>query len=415
MVHRSARASATFAPRAFVLGVLIAACSGPQLAEPAIPDPAAVPPTAAPAPLPVPSAVAASPEAAAVKIPAINEAPFGIIDGAQVKLYTLRNQHGLVAKITNYGGIVTELSVPDKAGTFADVVLGYDKLDDYVKATKYFGASVGRVANRVKNAQFSLEGKTYKLAANDGQSSLHGGKVGWDKVVWSAEALETASGPALKLTYVSKDGEEGYPGTVTAHTVYTLTNANELKVEMDARTDQLTIVSMVHHSYWNLGGHDSGPITGHELTLFADQYTPGDLVPDGKVKAVKGTAFDFTQAKPIGKDLQAAGGKPIGFDANWIVRGEAHALRPVARLKDPKSGRVLELSADQPGVQFYSGNFLDGTDKGKGGVAYQQHTGLCLESQKFPNSINVPAWRDEVILRPGVTYQHTMVHRFSAE
>ncbi len=372
--------------------------------------PEAVTPAAAPAD---PVAAAAPPEVKKAK--AIVEAPYGVVGGKEVKLYTLTNKNGLVAKITNYGGIVTELHVPDKAGKSGDVVLGYDKLDDYVKATPYFGAVIGRVANRVKNAQFSLEGKPYKLAANNAPHALHGGKVGWDKVVWTAEAIDTEAGPALKLTYVSKDGEEGYPGTVTAHNTYTLTNGNELKVEMDATTDKTTVVSMAHHSYWNLAGHASGPIIGQELTLFAEQYTPGDPVPDGKVKAVKGTPFDFTAGKPIGKDLQAAGGKPVGFDANWVVKGDPHTLRPVAKLKDPKSGRVLELSADQPGVQFYSGNFLDGSNKGKGGVVYQQYTGLCLESQKFPNSINVPAWKDEVILKPGVTYKHVMIHKFSAE
>ncbi len=412
MVHRRARHLAAIAPLGALLGAL-SGCSSKPLAEPAAPDAAAVPPTAAPSASPPPIAAELQPTQA--KPAAISEAPFGKVNGVEVKLYTLRNAHGLVAKITNYGGIITELQVPDKAGKTADVVLGYDTLDGYLKATPYFGAVIGRVANRIKNAQFALGGKNYKLAANNAPNALHGGNQGWDKVVWSAEAIETENGPALKLTYVSKDGEEGYPGTVTAHNVYTLTNASELKVEMDATTDKTTIVSMAHHSYWNLGGHDSGPITGQELTLFADQYTPGDPVPDGKVKPVKGTPFDFTVAKPIGKDLEAAGGKPIGFDSNWVVRGDAHALRPVARLKDPKSGRVLELSADQPGVQFYSGNFLDGTNQGKGGVIYRQYTGLCLESQKFPNSINVPAWRNEVVLEPGATYKHTMVHRFFAE
>jgi aldose 1-epimerase len=416
MANRRARCSAIVAPLGALLGVLAPGCSAKPLAEPAAPEASAVPPSASPAAASSATApVSAAPASTQAKPAAISEAPFGSVNGVAVKLYTLRNQHGLVAKITNYGGIISELHVPDKSGKMADVVLGYDKLDDYLKTTPYFGAVVGRVANRVKNAQFSLGGKNYKLAANNAPHSLHGGQQGWDKVVWTAEAVETADGPALKLTYVSKDGEEGYPGTVTAHNVYTLTNANELKVEMDATTDKTTVVSMAHHSYWNLAGHDAGPITGHELTLFADQYTPGDPVPDGKVKAVKGTPFDFSVAKPIGKDLEAAGGKPVGFDANWVVRGDAHALRPVARLKDPKSGRVLELSADQPGVQFYSGNFLDGTNHGKGGVAYAQYTGLCLESQKFPNSINVPAWRNEVTLEPGVTYKHTMVHRFSAE
>jgi aldose 1-epimerase len=389
---------------------LLLACSGSQPAEPVAATPASDAPAATPA-----SSLAAAPAAEPKKEKSITDAPYGKVGGTEVKLYTLKNKNGVVAKITNYGGIITELHVPDKAGKSADIVLGYDKLDDYVKATPYFGAVIGRVANRIKNAQFALDGKTYKLAANNAPHTLHGGKVGWDKVVWSAEALETDNGPALKLTYVSKDGEEGYPGTVTAHNTYTLTNGNELKVEMDATTDKTTIVSMAHHSYWNLAGHESGPITGQELTLFADQYTPGDPVPDGKIKAVKGTPFDFTAPKLIGKDLKDAGGKPTGFDANWIVKGDPHTLRPVAKLKDPKSGRVLELSADQPGVQFYSGNFLDGSNKGKGGVVYQQYTGLCLESQKFPNSINVPAWKDEVILKPGVTYKHVMVHKFSAE
>jgi aldose 1-epimerase len=416
MANRRALPSAATPLFGALLGVLLAACSGSQPAEP-------VAATAAPD-APADAAVAASTPAAdgtkeAKKDKAITEAPYGAVGGKEVKLYTLTNKNGLVAKITNYGGIVTELHTPDKAGKMADIVLGYDKVDDYVKATPYFGAVIGRVANRIKNAQFSLDGKTVKLTANNEKNTLHGGKVGWDKVIWTAEPLETENGPALKLTYVSKDGDEGYPGTVTAHNVYTLTNNNEFKVEMDATTDKTTIVNMAHHTYWNLGGQDSGPITGEELTLFADQYTPGpsaaDPVPDGKVKPVKGTPFDFSAPKLIGKDLKEAGGKPIGFDANWVVKGDPHALRPVAKLKDPKSGRVLELSADQPGVQFYSGNFLDGSNKGKGGVVYQQYTGLCLESQKFPNSINVPAWKDEVILKPGATYKHTMIHKLSAE
>lgn len=409
MANRSALSFAVAPLLGALIGIL-PACSGSQPAEPA----AASTTPAAPAAGPETAAAPADGKDAKKEL-AITEAPFGTVEGKEVKLYTLKNKNGLVAKITNYGGIITELHVPDKAGKTGDIVLGYDKLEDYVKATPYFGAVIGRVANRIKNAQFSLEGKPYKLSANNAPHTLHGGKVGWDKVVWTAEAIETENGPSLKLTYVSKDGEEGYPGTVTAHNVYTLTNSNELKVEMDATTDKTTIVSMAHHTYWNLAGHDSGPITGQELTLFADQYTPGDPVPDGKVKAVKGTPFDFTTSKPIGKDLQAAGGKPIGFDGNWVVKGDPHTMRPVARLKDPKSGRVLELSADQPGVQFYSGNFLDGSNKGKGGVVYQQYTGLCLESQKFPNSINVPAWKDEVILKPGATYKHSMVHKFSAE
>ena len=347
---------------------------------------------------------------------AISEAPFGKVGDEEVRLYTLKNSSGMVMKVMTYGAIITELHVPDKAGKPADVVLGFDNLDGYVKGNPYFGATVGRVANRIRNAKFKLDGKEYTLAANNKPHHLHGGNKGWDKVVWTAETAETADGPQIRFTHVSKDGEEGYPGTVTAKATYTLTNSNELRVDMEATTDAPTLVNMAHHSYWNLAGHDAGPITGHELTLFADKFTPGDpMVPTGALKPVKGTPFDFTAAKPIGKDLEAAGGKPVGFDHNFVVNGEANAMRPAARLRDPKSGRVLTIEADQPGIQFYSGNFLDGTTKGKGGVAYAQYTGLCLETQKFPNAINVPAWKDQVVLQPGKPYKHAMVHRFTNE
>ena len=343
-------------------------------------------------------------------------APFGTLRGAPVQLYTLTNAHGLVAKITNYGATVTELHLPDRNGTFADVVLGFDHLDGYLKGGPYFGAIVGRVANRIRNAEFTLEGKHFTLAANDGANHLHGGQTGWDKVVWRATPIVTAEGPALSLTYVSKDGEEGYPGTVTATTVYTLTNTNQFKVEMQATTDRTTLVNMAHHSYWNLGGHDSGTILDQQLTLFADQYTPGDpMVPTGVVASVKGTPFDFTHAKSVGADLQATGGTPVGFDHNFVVNGDPSAMRPVARVKDPKSGRVMSLSADQPGVQFYTGNFLDGSITGKGGAVYAQYTGLCLETQKFPNAINIPAWQQQVIVTPGQTYKHRMVYTFTTE
>jgi aldose 1-epimerase len=364
-----------------------------------------------------PAAPKTQAKAVEVRAPVVQKEVFGDIgNGTAVERYTLKNDRGFVMKVLTYGAIVQELQVPDKNGKLADVVLGFDRLEDYVKGSPYFGATVGRVANRIKNATFELESKTYKLAANDKPHSLHGGAKGWDKVIWNAEPVDSTEGTALKLTYLSPDGEEGYPGTLTATTVYTLTEKGEFKVEMSAVSDKPTLVNMVHHSYWNLAGHDSGPITGHELTLFAKSYTPTTgLVPDGRVSAVQSTPFDFTSSKVIGKDLQAAGGKPIGFDHNWVVDGNPHAMRPVARLKDPASGRVMTLEADQPGVQFYSGNFLDRKAVGKGGKAYQQYSGLCLETQKFPNSINVPAWRNEVILQPGQKYQHTMVHRFSAE
>jgi aldose 1-epimerase len=346
-------------------------------------------------------------------MPAITAAPFGRQDDTPVQIYTLTNRNGLIARITNYGAILTELHVPDRNGRLGDVVLGFESLDRYAAGHPYFGAIVGRVANRIMNAAFTLEGTRYSLAANDPPHHLHGGRRGWDKVVWNANTLDTAEGPSIELTYVSKDGDEGYPGTVTAKTVYTLTHDNELKVEMQASTDRTTLVNMAHHSYWNLAGYGSGTILDHLLTLSADRYTPGTpMVPDGRTTPVAGTPFDFTTAKRIGRDLPAAGGNPTGYDHNFVVNGDPNALRPVARLEEPRSGRVMILSANQPGVQFYTGNFLDGSLTGKG-ATYVRHAGLCLETQKFPNAINVPLWQDQVILKPGQPYRHVMVHAFS--
>jgi aldose 1-epimerase len=294
-----------------------------------------------------------------------------------------------------------------------DVVLGWDTLADYQKNDPHLGSTVGRVGNRIANAKFELDGKTYKLAANNGVHHLHGGVKGWDKLNWTAAPSETPDGPSLKLTLVSKDGDEGYPGTVTATTTYTLTNDNELRIEMTATTDKPTIVNMVHHTYWNLSGDTTGEIKQDVLTLYASQYTPG-LPPDGKVLPVAGTPFDFTKGKPLGQDLMKTGDKPPGFDSNWVVDGDAHALRPVAKVVDPKSGRVMTLAANQPGVQLYTSNYMDGKTKGKGRV-HAQHSAFCLETQKFPNSINVPAWKNEEVLRPGQTYKHVMLLKFSTE
>lgn len=335
-------------------------------------------------------------------------------------LHTLSNQNGLVLRASSYGAIITELYVPDRDGNLADIVLGYETVEEYVKATPYFGATVGRIANRIANASFALEGRRYTLAPNNGPHSLHGGIKGWDKVVWDPERADTGDGPQLRFRYTSPDGEEGFPGAVQASVVYTLTHRNELIVEMQATTDRLTIVNMAHHTYWNLGGHGAGTIEEHELQLMAHRYTPSapfpgaDPVPDGSIAAVAGTPYDFTRAKPIGKDLRATGGNPVGFDDNWIVDGEPDELRPVARVRDPKSGRVMTVEANQPGVQFYSGKFLDGSNHGKG-ATYQQYGGFCLETQKFPNAINIPEWKDQVILAPGQTYRHVMVHRFTTE
>ena len=350
----------------------------------------------------------------AAAAPSISKSVHGKVEGKPVDLYTLENSNGLVLKVSSFGAIITELRVPDRAGKLADVVLGYDSLADYVADKSHFGGAVGRVANRIRDARFALEGKRYTVAANNPPHHLHGGVKGWDKVVWNAQTQKGPEGPSIALSYVSKDGEEGYPGTVKVTTTYTLTNKNELRVFFEATTDKVTLVNVAQHTYWNLAGHDSGTILDHELALHAARYTPGDPVPTGEVKPVKGTPFDFTVAKRIGKDLRAAAGNPVGYDLNFIIDGEPGKRRPVARLKDPRSGRVLTLESDQPGVQFYTGNFLDGTSKGKG-ATYRQYSGLCLETQKFPNAINIPAWQDQVILRPGQTYRHTMVHRFTTE
>lgn len=314
-----------------------------------------------------------------------------------------------------FGATVVSLETPDRDGKLADVVLGLDDAAAYERHGAYFGATVGRVANRIRGGQFSLEGKTYTLNANGPPHHLHGGVRGFSAVLWDAEPFSASDGPALLLRYVSEDGEEGYPGRVQATTTYTLTHDDAFRVEMEAVTDQTTIVNLAHHSYWNLAGCAAGLITEHELTLHADSYTPGDpLAPTGVVKPVQGSPFDFTTPKPIGRDLRAAGGDPVGFDLNYIVRGEPNALRPVAKLRDPRTGRVLWLEANQPGVQLYSGNFLNGALCGKG-ATYVQYSGLCLETQKFPNAINVPAWRDQVILRRGEIYRHVMIHRFGVE
>lgn len=332
--------------------------------------------------------------------------------GKPVDLYTLTNAHGLLMKVTTFGGIITEMHVPDRHGKLADVVLGFDDPASYQRPHPFFGALVGRVANRIRGAQFELDGTRFELAANNGAHALHGGKRGWDKSVWTAEPMQTARGSALKLTHTSPGGDEGYPGTVSATTTYTLTNDDQLVIEMTATTDAPTLVNMAQHTYWNLGGHGAGSVLDHQLTLHASQYTPGDpVVPTGEVRAVAGTPFDFTRPKAIGQDLRQIGNEPVGYDHNFVIDGVPGQLRPVARVEHPASGRVMTVDSDQPGVQFYSGNFLNGSLSGKG-ATYPQHSGFCLETQGFPNAINVPAWRDQVILRPGQTYRHTLIFTF---
>lgn len=340
---------------------------------------------------------------------------WGRTDDGPVDLFTLANGHGLTARVTNYGATLVELHVPDRAGVPGDVALGFDRLEDYVRTPRYFGATVGRVGNRIADAAFELAGRRYRLAANHGRHHLHGGTRGWDRLVWSAEPDETPAGSSLLLRLRSPDGDEGYPGAVAASTRYTLTDANELAIEMTASTDRTTIVNMVHHTYFDLAVGSAGDILGHELQLQAGAFTPG-MPPDGAIVPVTGGPFDFTTAKPIGRDLLAAGspggGAPAGYDSNWIVDGEPTALRPVARVVEPGSGRVMTLRANQPGVQFYSGVFLDGSTRGKGRV-HARYGGLCLETQAFPNAINVPGWRDQVILEPGQAYRHETIYGFS--
>jgi len=342
----------------------------------------------------------------------IERSPFGSTAGQEVSLYTLTNAKGWVLKITNYGATVTELHVPDRLGTLADIVLGFDSLAPYVASKSYFGSIAGRVANRIKNGLFELEGKTYELAQNDGANHLHGGLRGFNKVVWAAKPTLAWNGPALELKYLSRDGEEGYPSAVAVTVTYQLTDDGEFRVDMEAVPLGTTIVNLAHHSYFNLAGHASGSTLGHELQLNANEYTVADVDP-GVTKPVEGSPFDFSDFKPIGLDLARVDGA-AGYDHNFIVLGPANELREAARVRDPSSGRVMTLETDQPGLQFYCGSFLDGSESGKG-ARYERYSGFCLESQKFPYAINVPTWKNQVILRAGEVYRHRMVHRFSVE
>jgi aldose 1-epimerase len=341
---------------------------------------------------------------------------FGELNGTNVPLFVLKRPDGCEAHITSYGATLTRLFVPDRKGQLADVVLGFDTLEGYVQGRAFFGATIGRVANRIRAGKFTLNGQTYELTKNDPPNHLHGGPRGWDKALWTAVTNSTASYDEVRFSYVSPDGEAGYPGTVTAEVCYRLRDDRVLVVEMTANTDAPTLVNMAHHGYWNLGGHTSGPIVDHRLKLHADHYTPGDpVVPDGRTLAVVGTPFDFTRGKTIGSAISEVGPVPNGYDHNFVVRGNPNTKRPVAELHDPVSGRSLHLHANQPGVQLYSGNFLDGSVEGKGSTHYGHRSGLCLETQGYPDAINVADWRRQVLLEPAQTYQHVMEHRFLVE
>jgi aldose 1-epimerase len=346
----------------------------------------------------------------------ITKSKFGNLpDGSTVEQFTLSNSAGLSCKIINYGGIITELHAPDKNGKLGDVVLGFDNFQQYLGGHPYFGAITGRYANRIAKGKFTLDGKTYSLAVNNGPNHLHGGLKGFDKVMWKATPMESKDGPALKLTYTSLDGQENYPGTLNITVTYTLTDKNEVRIDYEADTNKATPINLTNHSYFNLAGAGSGDVFGHELTLNAKNFTPTDdtLIPTGEIKPVKGTPFDFTEPKAIAKDIGQLLDQPHrGYDHNFVL-DNGGKLSLAARVFEPKSGRVMETLTDQPGVQLYTANFLADT-RGKGGSVYGKNGGFCLETQHFPDSPNHPNF-PSTILRPGEKYRTTTIYRFAVE
>jgi aldose 1-epimerase len=344
---------------------------------------------------------------------------FGTVQGTPVDLYTLTNAHGIEVRATNFGGIIVSIRVPDKHGRMDDVALGFDKLDGYFDNNPYFGALVGRYANRIAGARFTLDGVQYSLAANNSPNTLHGGNKGFNKVIWKAEPFENSKGVGLILTYLSRDGEEGYPGNLTVKATYTLSDQDELSFDYEATTDKATPVNLTQHTYFNLAGEGHGDILGHELTLNADRFTPVDknLIPTGELRSVKNTPFDFSKPTAIGARIndqseQLELGR--GYDHNFVIRRTGAGAELAARVHEPQTGRVLEIYTTEPGVQFYSGNFLDGTVTGKQGHVYKQHYGFALETQHFPDSPNHPDF-PSTILRPGQFYRSQTMYKFLVE
>jgi aldose 1-epimerase len=343
----------------------------------------------------------------------VKQEAFGKLpDGTPIEIYTLSNGKGMEARVMTLGATVVSLTAPDKAGKYADVVLGMDSVDGYVKGVPYFGAIVGRYGNRIGHAQFTLEGNTYHTPKNDGDNTLHGGIKGFDKRVWTARE----AGDSVEFTYVSKDGEEGFPGTLTSKVTYTVTPNNELKIEYLATTDKPTVVNLTNHSYFNLSGQGEGNILDHQVAINATRFTPVDkgLIPTGELKPVKGTPFDFNNPTAIGarigeNDEQLQFGK--GYDHNWVINGSG--MKNAAEVYDPKSGRLMQVLTEEPGLQFYTGNFLDGTINGKGGKLYGHRGAFCMETQHYPDSPNKPSF-PTTELKPGETYRTSTVYRFSA-
>jgi aldose 1-epimerase len=331
-------------------------------------------------------------------------------DGREVELYTLTNASGMKARIMTYGAILVSLEVPDRNSKLGDITLGYDTLDGYIKESPYFGAIVGRYANRIARGRFTLNGVEYRLATNDGKNHLHGGDRGFDKVIWNAEPVKQEGAIGVKLTYISKDGEEGYPGNLACRVSYILTDKNELKISYEAETDKATPVNLTHHSYFNLAGQGRGDILGHEMMLNADRFTPvdEDHIPSGELRSVMDSPLDFTTPKTIGARIQEVKG---GYDHNFVLNSGGGSLALAARVCEITGGRVMEIYTKEPGIQFYSGNLLNGSIKGKSGKIYSKHYGFCLETQHFPDSPNKPHF-PSVILKPGERYKQVTIYRF---
>jgi len=341
--------------------------------------------------------------------------------GKPIEMVTLKNKNGIELTAISYGGIITSLKVPDRAGKFADVVLGFDKLENYWAdpPPPFFGAIIGRYGNRIAKGKFTLGGKTYTLATNNPPNHLHGGNKGFDKQLWTITTKESGEGSSAIFTRTSPDGEEGYPGTLQVRVTYTLTDKNELILDYHATTDKPTPVNLTQHTYWNLAGEGSGDILGHQLTINADRFTPVDttLIPTGELASVSGTPFDFRQPTAIGARIDQNNDqlkKGPGYDHNWVLNRKGSGPEFAARLRDPQSGRTLEIATTEPGLQFYSGNFLDGALTGKSGKPYARRTGLCLETQHFPDSPNQPNF-PSTILQPGKSYDSRTVVTFSAK
>lgn len=344
-----------------------------------------------------------------------------VSDFDKVQLFTLKNDSGMTVQVTNYGAIITSIIVPDRDGKLGDVVFGYKSLEEYVNAlsTPYFGAVVGRYGNRIAQGKFTIDGVTHELQNNNGENHLHGGYRGFDKVIWSA--MVPIGKNSVKLTHVSLDGEEGYPGELTAKVTYTLTDDNEILIDYHATTDKATPVNLTQHSYFNLSGEGSPTILDHELMIHADKFTPIDegLIPTGELRPVAGTPFDFTAAKPIGNDIDTDNEQlkfGLGYDHNWVLNkdGKEGEMTLAAKISSPKTGRVLEIHTTEPGIQFYCGNFLDSTLTGKSGQAYQYRSGFCLETQHFPDSPNKPNF-PSTILKPGEVYETRTIFKFSTQ